>query len=181
MKCPLQTKAPRGAGFCGRGTSMQVGLSHAACDFCDGQSLAPRGRWNPEDRKYPETERWKGVVSFWWNCRLEKVSRSPFTPALISELKNEVIKLAESYGLELHRAEGDRVTSRWISVLWTTTAFLLIGFRTCVSAWRPSGQSSMSPLGLGVIPSIFILSFERRRRRIQDPFLQRRLLHECLS
>ena len=39
---------------------------------------------------------------------LGNVSKPPFTSASISELKNEVIKPAQSCGLELHRAEDDR-------------------------------------------------------------------------
>ena len=36
-----------------------------------------------------------------------KVSKSPFTTTSISELKEEVIKIARSYGLELHRSGED--------------------------------------------------------------------------
>ena len=52
---------PRGAGLWTWGAPMQVGLGHTARDFCDGQLASP-GRWNPEDLKYPESERWTGVV-----------------------------------------------------------------------------------------------------------------------
>ena len=44
---------PRGAG--------QIGLGHTARVFCEGHSLASPRRRKPEDRNYPETERWKGV------------------------------------------------------------------------------------------------------------------------
>ena len=37
-----------------------------------------------------------------------RVCKPPFTPASISELKEEVIEIARSYGLELHRSGEDR-------------------------------------------------------------------------
>ena len=57
-----EAHAPRGVGLWTWEAPMQVGLGHKARDFCDGELLASPGRWNPEDRKYPESERWTGVV-----------------------------------------------------------------------------------------------------------------------
>ena len=117
---------PRGVAFCGSGLPVQVGLGHTARDYCDGQSLASPNRSKPEDRRYPETERWKGVVELFRKnaetytsdqllveLSLGSVSKFPFAPASISELKNEVIKLAQSYGLELNRSGDDRGRARW--------------------------------------------------------------------
>ena len=90
--------------------------------FCDGQSLASPGRWAPEDRIYPESERWLKVVSlfrryadtytsarFLVELSLGRIVKCPFDPQSIGELKSEIVELAKSYGLELLRVEGDRV------------------------------------------------------------------------
>ena len=123
MNGPLQTKAHShgaqgsvdGGPPCGSDSAIQPVTS------ATGSRWRHRVGGSPKDRKYPEREGWKGVVKLFRECAetytsaqllmelsLGKVSKSPFTPASISELKNEVIKLAQSYGLEQHRAESDR-------------------------------------------------------------------------
>ena len=110
----------RGAGFCGRGRPMQVGLGCTARDFCDGQSLASPGRWAPEDRNYPETKCWFGVVDLFRKftetftsaellvrLSLGKVSRCRFSSSSISELKKAIVDQGRLNGYELRRAVGD--------------------------------------------------------------------------
>ena len=48
----MKEAPPKGSGFCGNGSPMQVGLGYTSRDFCDGQSLASPGRWLPDDRKF---------------------------------------------------------------------------------------------------------------------------------
>ena len=101
---------------------MRVGLGYTARDTCDGQSLASPGRWALEDRIYPESERWLKVVSlfrryadtytsarFLVELSLGRIVKCPCDPQSIGELRSKIVELAESYGLELLRVEGDRV------------------------------------------------------------------------
>ena len=100
---------------------MQVGLGYTARDFCDGQSLAPLGRWAPADSRYPESRNWMAIVEIFRryaatyasaellvSLSLGRVSLCPFPMSSITELKNLIITRAHEQGYGLHRAEGDR-------------------------------------------------------------------------
>ena len=47
--------APAGSEWRGSGKPMQVGTGYTSREYCDGQSLAPPGRWATDSRKYPHT------------------------------------------------------------------------------------------------------------------------------
>ena len=113
---------------------MQIGVGYASRDFCDGQSLASPGRWAPDDRVFPETERWAETVKLFrafadtfTSTRLlvefsvGHIKKSPFSKESIAELEGAVIGLAKSYGLELRRGTDDRsdvpIDSRFMQIL----------------------------------------------------------------
>ena len=85
------------------------------------------GRWAPEDRNYPETKCWFGVVDLFRKftetftsaellvrLSLGKVSQCRFSSSSISELKKAIVDQGRLNGYELRRAVGDRndVTDR---------------------------------------------------------------------
>ena len=107
---------------------MQVGLGYTARDFCDGQSLASPGRWEPEDRRYPDSRNWMAIVEIFRRYAVAKtsaellvclslgrVSQCPFSMSSITELKNLIITRAHEQGYGLHRAEETEKTCPSIS------------------------------------------------------------------
>ena len=45
------------------------------CEVCDGQSLAPRGRWRVDSRRYPDDSLWCSVSA--WCMALAERSGTP--------------------------------------------------------------------------------------------------------
>ena len=91
---------------------MKIGVGYVQRDFCDGQSLASRGRWPPGALVYPSTSAWTAVRDCFWRftshhgterllveLAMGKVQSSPFPPAEVAQLKQQVIDTAARSGL----------------------------------------------------------------------------------
>ena len=60
----------KGAGWCGEGEPMAVGVGYTSRELCDGMALPSPGRWPPAKRKYPERAVWREVADkFLWFAR----------------------------------------------------------------------------------------------------------------
>ena len=112
---------PKNSGWRGPGKPMQVGTGYLQRDYCDGQSLASPGRWPVDQRRYPSSRQWNGVVRIFrrfteqfctpdllMRLALGRVEACPFDSREVSELKESVIKELASEGLHLTRKAEDR-------------------------------------------------------------------------
>ena len=112
---------PKNSGWRGPGKPMQVGTGYLQRDYCDGQSLASPGRWPVDQRRYPSSRQWNGVVRIFrrfteqfctpdllMRLALGRVEVCPFDSREVSELKESVIKELASEGLHLTRKAEDR-------------------------------------------------------------------------
>ena len=111
---------PPGTGWTGTGKPMQVGVGYTVRDLCDGQTLAPPGRWPLSMRRYPRSDDWKAVVwlvkrfsecfgtaKLLMDLALGRV-KGPFRNEAVRELRDETVKVLSSRGLQLRRESGDR-------------------------------------------------------------------------
>ena len=109
------------SGHLGKGHPMKIGVGYVQRDFCDGQSLASPGRWPPGARENPSTSAWTGVRDCFWKftshygterllveLAMGKIQSSPFPPAEVAELKQQVIDTAGRSGYQIVRRTGDR-------------------------------------------------------------------------
>ena len=109
------------SGHLGKGHPMKIGVGYVQRDFCDGQSLASPGRWPPGARVYPSTSAWTAVKDCFWKftshhgterllveLAMGKIQSSPFPPAEVAELKQQVIDTAARSGYQIVRRTGDR-------------------------------------------------------------------------
>ena len=91
---------PSGAVWRGSGRPMMISSGYTSREFCDGQSLASPGRWEPHARKYPENPCWSevstlymgfaqrvGTTSLLMDLALGRVEKSPFQEEEVSTLK----------------------------------------------------------------------------------------------
>ena len=110
----------RGAGWVGTRKPVQIGSGYTRRDTCDGQSLAPPGRWSVERRTYPEDDTWRlvadlhtdfshrvGTPAFLTSLALGKISECPFSSDSIQTLLHSVIRGLAARGLSLTREEVD--------------------------------------------------------------------------
>ena len=109
------------SGHLGKGHPMKIGVGYVQRDFCDGQSLASPGRWPPGARVHPSTSAWTAVRDCFWKftshhgterllveLAMGKIQSSPFPPAEVAELKQQVIHAAARSGYQIVRRAGDR-------------------------------------------------------------------------
>ena len=98
-----------------------VGSSYTLREICDGQSLASRGRWAVEDRRYPEDPIWcevarrymayserVGTPELLTSLALGKIASCPFPRGEIDELKRGVVDYLQTEGFLLERHPEDR-------------------------------------------------------------------------
>ena len=85
------------------------------------EALASRGRWPPSVRRFPQSDSWKAVVvlirrfsecfgtaKLLMDVALGRVKECPFPNEAVRELKDEVVQVLSSRGLQLKRESGDR-------------------------------------------------------------------------
>ena len=115
----------RGAGWMGHGPPTEVGVGYVSRELCDGQSLASRVKWPPEQRRYPQHEQWKAVVKVFENfantygteelltsLALGKVAECLFPSDEVKNLRAEVVQCAATRGYDLRREAADRTNTR---------------------------------------------------------------------
>ena len=116
MKGPPR-RTPRGAPGCGRGGPHEGRTRPYGSRFLRraGQSLASPGRWNPEDRKYPESERWTGVVELF-----RKYAETHTSAQLLVELSLGKVSLqvAIHFRVDLRAQERSHQAR---TIVWTET------------------------------------------------------------
>ena len=108
------------SGHIGKGQPMKIGVGYVQRDFCDGQSLASPGRWAPGARVFPSMSAWTAVRDCVWKftshygterllveLAMGKIQSSPFPPAEVAELKQQVVDTAARSGYEIVRRIGD--------------------------------------------------------------------------
>ena len=114
----------RGAGWMGHGPPLEVGVGYVSRELYDGQSLASRERWSPEQRRYPQHEQWKAVDNLFENSAntygteelltslaLGKVAECPFPSDEVKNLKAEVVQCAATRAYDLRREAADRTNT----------------------------------------------------------------------
>ena len=95
---------------------MVIGSRCTLREFCDGQSLASPGRWEPHARRFPESSCWKrvdfvhrvGTTSLLMELALGRVEKSPFKEEEVLALKEAVLREPRTFGHSLKTSPTDR-------------------------------------------------------------------------